>query len=188
MVIPGPLDLAKPASIHNFVSQYRKQNLPLHILVNNAGAAYRREWYTEEGVAGLTQVCLRLTSKMLLLISDASRLSWFLLTDPNSNSLLLYIKLPLKDQPPMCAILSSKQAFPMALHIRLAANEHKQFMMLQIIDCLPVCFTCKQLITCKHQTPDLACFHSYFHIVKSHEFLLLSNVRGTYFAVSDSIC
>jgi len=52
------LDLAQPKSIHNFVNQYRQQRYPLHILVNNAGAAYRREWYTEEGVAGLTQARL----------------------------------------------------------------------------------------------------------------------------------
>ena len=56
VVIPGPLDLAKPSSIHSFAENYRRQGWPLHLLVNNAGAAYKREWYTEEGVAGLTQV------------------------------------------------------------------------------------------------------------------------------------
>ena len=56
VIIPGPLDLAQPASIHKFVDTYRQQRYPLHLLVNNAGAAYRREWYTPEGVAGLTQV------------------------------------------------------------------------------------------------------------------------------------
>ena len=63
VVIPGPLDLAKPESIHRFVSQYCQQKYSCHILVNNAGAAYRREWYTEEGVAGLTQVCLNLHTR-----------------------------------------------------------------------------------------------------------------------------
>lgn len=56
VIVPKPLDLAKPSSIHSFAENYRRQGWPLHILVNNAGAAYRREWYTEEGVAGLTQV------------------------------------------------------------------------------------------------------------------------------------
>ncbi|DBA88388.1 TPA: hypothetical protein ACH3X2_004882 [Trebouxia sp. C0005] len=56
VVVPGPLDLAKPESIQKFVSHYRQQKYSCDILVNNAGAAYRREWYTEEGVAGLTQV------------------------------------------------------------------------------------------------------------------------------------
>lgn len=56
IIIPGPLDLAQPASIHNFVNTYRQQGHQLHLLINNAGAAYRREWYTDEGVAGLTQV------------------------------------------------------------------------------------------------------------------------------------
>ena len=65
MVIPGPLDLAKPESIHRFVSHYRQQKYSCDILVNNAGAAYRREWYTEECVAGLTQVCLMLHARIL---------------------------------------------------------------------------------------------------------------------------
>lgn len=65
VVIPGPLDLAKPESIHEFVSHYRHQKYLCHILVNNAGAAYRREWYTEEGVAGLTQVSLKLNARIL---------------------------------------------------------------------------------------------------------------------------
>ena len=65
MVVPGPLDLAKPESIQKFVSHYRQQKCSCDILVNNAGAAYRREWYTEEGVAGLTQVCLKLHTRLL---------------------------------------------------------------------------------------------------------------------------
>ncbi len=65
VVIPGTLDLAKPESIHRFVSHYRQQKYSCDILVNNAGAAYRREWYTEEGVAGLTQVCLKLHTRTL---------------------------------------------------------------------------------------------------------------------------
>ena len=65
VVIPGPLDLAKPESIHRFVSHYRQQKYSCNILVNNAGAAYRREWYTDEGVAGLTQVCLNLNARTL---------------------------------------------------------------------------------------------------------------------------
>ncbi|KAL3134898.1 hypothetical protein ABBQ32_007864 [Trebouxia sp. C0010 RCD-2024] len=56
IIVPGPLDLAQPASIHSFVNAYQQQGHHLHLLVNNAGAAYRREWYTDAGVAGLTQV------------------------------------------------------------------------------------------------------------------------------------
>ena len=56
VIIPCPLDLAKPASIHSFVNTYLQQGHSLYVLINNAGAAYRREWYTDEGVAGLTQV------------------------------------------------------------------------------------------------------------------------------------
>lgn len=56
ILIPAPLDLAQPDNIRKFVEVYKSQQLPLHILVNNAGAAYRREWYTAEGVAGLVQV------------------------------------------------------------------------------------------------------------------------------------
>lgn len=56
ILVPGPLDLAKPESIHRFVELYQAHNLPLHVLVNNAGAAYKKEWYTSQGVGGLAQV------------------------------------------------------------------------------------------------------------------------------------
>ena len=56
ILVPGPLDLSKPESIPAFVDLFQRQRLPLHILVNNAGAAYKREWYTAEGVGGLAQV------------------------------------------------------------------------------------------------------------------------------------
>lgn len=56
ILVPGPLDLAKPESIFAFVDLYQRQRVALHILVNNAGAAYKREWYTAEGVGGLAQV------------------------------------------------------------------------------------------------------------------------------------
>lgn len=78
IIIPCPLDLAKPASIHSFVNTYRQQGYPLHLLINNAGAAYRREWYTDEGVAGLTQV-LHLESCTHL----SSMLAFSMLNRPN---------------------------------------------------------------------------------------------------------
>lgn len=79
VIIPCPLDLANPASIHSFVNTYRQHGYPLHLLINNAGAAYRREWYTDEGVAGLTQV---LHSKSCA--HQSSMLAFAVLSRPNS--------------------------------------------------------------------------------------------------------
>ncbi|EIE19074.1 NAD(P)-binding protein [Coccomyxa subellipsoidea C-169] len=53
----GPkLELAQPSSIRSFATQYQKQNRPLHVLVNNAGANYLSEGLSEDGVPLLTQV------------------------------------------------------------------------------------------------------------------------------------
>ncbi|KAK9820704.1 hypothetical protein WJX74_009939 [Apatococcus lobatus] len=52
----GPkLDMASLASIRNFAAQYKEQKWPLNILVNNAGANYRKRWFTPEGIVGLCQ-------------------------------------------------------------------------------------------------------------------------------------
>jgi len=54
----GPeLKLDDLASIRAFANSYRKQQRPLHVLVNNAGANYMSEGLTAEGVPLLTQVC-----------------------------------------------------------------------------------------------------------------------------------
>lgn len=39
-----------------FVQEYEEENRPLHLLVNNAGANYMPEAYTNEGVPQITQV------------------------------------------------------------------------------------------------------------------------------------
>jgi len=55
----GPkLELAQPSSIRSFAAQYQKQNRPLHVLVNNAGANYLSEGVSEDGVPLLTQVLM----------------------------------------------------------------------------------------------------------------------------------
>lgn len=56
-VVVGPaLDLARPDSIRQFAEAFQHQKRPLHILVNNAGANYLPESYTDEGVGVLCQV------------------------------------------------------------------------------------------------------------------------------------
>ena len=56
----GPeLRLDDAASIRAFVDTYRRQQRPLHVLVNNAGANYMSDGVTADGVPLLTQViCL----------------------------------------------------------------------------------------------------------------------------------
>jgi WW domain-containing oxidoreductase len=56
VVIPRSLDLGQPDSIREFAKAYRQAKLPLHVLVNNAGANYDTAWQTKEGVTGLSQV------------------------------------------------------------------------------------------------------------------------------------
>jgi len=45
-----PLDLGSFASIKNFVSEFHEKNLPLHILINNAGVMATPERTTEDGL------------------------------------------------------------------------------------------------------------------------------------------
>lgn len=53
----GPeLRLDDAASIRAFADSYRKQQRPLHVLINNAGANYISEGVTANGVPLLTQV------------------------------------------------------------------------------------------------------------------------------------
>lgn len=53
----GPeLRLDDAASIRAFADTYRKQQRPLHVLVNNAGANYISDGVTADGVPLLTQV------------------------------------------------------------------------------------------------------------------------------------
>lgn len=53
----GPeLDLKSLDGVRSFVKEFEKQDLPLHILVNNAGANFSKPWYTAEKVTGLVQV------------------------------------------------------------------------------------------------------------------------------------
>ena len=56
----GPeLKLDDAASIRAFADTYRKQERPLHVLVNNAGANYMSEGVTADGIPLLTQVIRR---------------------------------------------------------------------------------------------------------------------------------
>lgn len=53
----GPaLRLDSQASIRAFADTYRKQQRPLHVLINNAGANYISDRLTDEGIPLLTQV------------------------------------------------------------------------------------------------------------------------------------
>mmetsp|Transcript_29231 Transcript_29231/g.73454 ORF Transcript_29231/g.73454 Transcript_29231/m.73454 type:complete len:347 (-) Transcript_29231:618-1658(-) len=53
----GPeLDLKSLDGVRSFVKEFEKQDVPLHILVNNAGANFSKPWTTAEKVTGLVQV------------------------------------------------------------------------------------------------------------------------------------
>ncbi|KAK9867470.1 hypothetical protein WJX84_002915 [Apatococcus fuscideae] len=52
----GPkLDMSSLASIRNFAARFKEQKWPLNVLVNNAGANYKKRWFTPEGIVGLCQ-------------------------------------------------------------------------------------------------------------------------------------
>lgn len=45
-------------SRRNFAARFKEQKWPLNVLVNNAGANYKKRWFTPEGIVGLCQVGL----------------------------------------------------------------------------------------------------------------------------------
>ncbi|KAH9542587.1 hypothetical protein CY35_13G015400 [Sphagnum magellanicum] len=50
------LDLRTLESVRKCAADFKSHNLPLHLLVNNAGVALGTPWYTSEGVGGSAQV------------------------------------------------------------------------------------------------------------------------------------
>jgi retinol dehydrogenase-12 len=50
------LDLKTLESVRKCAAEFKSRKLPLNILVNNAGAAMGKPWYTQEGVGGSAQV------------------------------------------------------------------------------------------------------------------------------------
>lgn len=50
------LDLKTLDSVRKCASEFKSRKLPLSVLVNNAGSAMGKSWYTEEGVGGSAQV------------------------------------------------------------------------------------------------------------------------------------
>lgn len=52
---PVPLDLQSQESVRRFAGEFDKKYPSLHILVNNAGIAFMKKFFTEDGVGGIAQ-------------------------------------------------------------------------------------------------------------------------------------